>query len=470
MYKLLIVAACCLPVQAFAIEKVNVSELLDRYAANQDKLVSFIAKTEEVYRIQWSNKDRPDLMRKTTEVRVDSKKTHMFYRVWGDLPTLDAPTPIKEAKNWVDLWDGKRSILYYYRISQDYKFAEISTDERHSKTNINILHKGTPFLGIRYSDREQRIDSVLRQVDTISVRKELEQVGSVACYVIDAITTSGTYTVWLDPQHGYQIARAEIRLRPNDRYRNIPLKDNEDDSLSVRNIRFENINGIWIPMEADIYATSIRQGSSRVRSTGHHKITQITLNPDHEALGSFVPVVENGTEVYDRDSGAEYTWQDRMKFVVDERDGSIRYVPKEWSILVGVGKPLPKFEGIKLKLSYEQTKDRAILLCFFDMNQRPSRHCVGQLAQRAAGLKEKGVTVAAVQTSQVAENTLNEWTKKRNIPFPVGAITGDIEKTRFAWGVRSLPWLILTDKQHVVTAEGFTPAELEEKLGDNSKH
>jgi len=452
------------------IEKLSVSELLDRYAANQDQLISFIAKTEEVHRVQWSNKERPDFSRKTTEVRVDSKKTHMFYRVWRDLPTLDAPTPIEEARNWVDLWDGKRSILYYYRISQDYKFAEISTDEIRAKANINIWHKGTPFLGIRYSDYEQRIDSVLRQADTISVRKELEQVGSVACYVIDANTTSGTYTVWFDPQHGYQIARAEIRLGPNDRYRNRPLKDNEDDSLSVRNIRFENIDGVWIAMEADKYATSIRQGSSRVRSTGHHKITQITLNPDHEALGSFIPVVENGTEVYDIDAGVSYTWRDGMKFVVDEWDGSIRYVPKEWSILVGVGKPLPQLEGIKLNLSDEQTKDKAILLCFFDMNQRPSRYCIKQLAQKAAGLKEKGIIVAAVQTSQVTEKTLNEWTKKRNTPFPVGAITADIEKTRFAWGVRSLPWLILTDKQHVVTAEGFTLDELNEKLGNNPKH
>ena len=128
------------------------------------------------------------------------------------------------------------------------------------------------------------------------------------------------------------------------------------------------------------------------------------------------------------------------------------------------------FEGIKLNLSTKKTKDRAILLCFFDMNQRPSRYCVRQLAQKAARLKEKGVIVAAVQTSQVTEKTLNEWIKKYNIPFLVGAITADTEKTRFAWGLYALPRLILTDKQHVVTAEGFTVAELDEKLDNNSKH
>ena len=43
-------------------------------------------------------------------------------------------------------------------------------------------------------------------------------------------------------------------------------------------------------------------------------------------------------------------------------------------------------------------------------------------------------------------------------------IQADEEKTRFAWGVRSLPWLILTDNRHVVIAAGFRLSELDEKI------
>jgi len=43
-------------------------------------------------------------------------------------------------------------------------------------------------------------------------------------------------------------------------------------------------------------------------------------------------------------------------------------------------------------------------------------------------------------------------------------IEGDEEKIRFAWGVKALPWLILTDKQHIVQAEGFNINELDEKI------
>ncbi len=78
----------------------------------------------------------------------------------------------------------------------------------------------------------------------------------------------------------------------------------------------------------------------------------------------------------------------------------------------------------------------------------------------------------AVQASKVSEKTLNGWIKKNNILFPVGMITADIKKTRFAWGVRSLPWLILTDKEHIVSAEGFALEEMGEriKVAGGEKH
>jgi hypothetical protein len=38
------------------------------------------------------------------------------------------------------------------------------------------------------------------------------------------------------------------------------------------------------------------------------------------------------------------------------------------------------------------------------------------------------------------------------------------EETKLNWGVKSLPWLILTDKNHVVTAEGFSINELDERV------
>ena len=129
-----------------------------------------------------------------------------------------------------------------------------------------------------------------------------------------------------------------------------------------------------------------------------------------------------------------------------------------------VGRPLPGFDGIKIDLAANRTKEKMILVCFFDMNQRPSRNCIQQLSKRAQELKAKDIVVVAVQASKVDENALNEWIKKNNSPFPVGMIEGDVEKTLFNWGVKSLPWLILTDQKHVVRSEGFAFSELDNKL------
>ena len=43
-------------------------------------------------------------------------------------------------------------------------------------------------------------------------------------------------------------------------------------------------------------------------------------------------------------------------------------------------------------------------------------------------------------------------------------IQNDVEKTRFTSGVKALPWLILTDKEHSVQAEGFSINELDGKI------
>jgi hypothetical protein len=128
------------------------------------------------------------------------------------------------------------------------------------------------------------------------------------------------------------------------------------------------------------------------------------------------------------------------------------------------GKPLPEFGGIKIDFQPDHAKDKIMLVCFFDMNQRPSRRCVLQLAEQAKQLREKGVTIIAVQASRVSRKTLADWIEQNNVCLPVGAIEADVAKTRFAWGVRSLPWLILADQGRVVGAEGFGWAELEETM------
>ena len=151
-----------------------------------------------------------------------------------------------------------------------------------------------------------------------------------------------------------------------------------------------------------------------------------------------------------------------VQIVISQRSSSTRYQPKRPPSLVG--RPLPKLNELGVDLSEADTDGKIMLVCFWDMEQRPSRYCINQLAKQAEQLKQKGVIVVAVHASKIDENTLNDLVKKYKIPFAVGIVQGDEEKIRFAWGVRSLPWLILTDRKHIIKSNGFSLGKLNEKI------
>ncbi|MBN1359275.1 MAG: carboxypeptidase regulatory-like domain-containing protein [Sedimentisphaerales bacterium] len=129
-----------------------------------------------------------------------------------------------------------------------------------------------------------------------------------------------------------------------------------------------------------------------------------------------------------------------------------------------LGKPLPEWTDLGLDPLEADARDKMILLCFFDFQQRPSRNAVLQLARQADALAQQGVLVVGVQAPKVEQAELNAWAEQSDVPFPLVRIAADAEATRALWGVKSLPWLILTDSNHIVTAEGFAVAELEKRL------
>ena len=128
------------------------------------------------------------------------------------------------------------------------------------------------------------------------------------------------------------------------------------------------------------------------------------------------------------------------------------------------GKILPELNGFGIKLSPNDTNDKMILVCFFDYENHLSRNCILELNVKEDELKEKDIKVVAVQTSKIDNNVLNEWVNENSFNFTIGVIESDVEQTKFNWGVKASPWLILTDKEHIVQAEGFSITELDEKI------
>ena len=178
---------------------------------------------------------------------------------------------------------------------------------------------------------DERLDAVLHRADRISLRPTMETINGCACYVIDARTEYGEYVVWLDSGHGCQPAKATWEATGGQRYHDKVIPRGDRVTARVDHVRFERIDGVWVPMEADQdsrYIFANREFFSKERS--HFKRTKIVLNPDHDKLGSFDdpltnpaqdPELRSGAKVKvwssnPRSGPARYFWQDGK--VVDE--------------------------------------------------------------------------------------------------------------------------------------------------------
>ena len=461
----------------------TVAELLNKYAETQDKLKSFILKFE-VEGIEGSTSFLRSLRHvgkgkagSFTEIRFDGKRVSRRNRLWGHIGMQPEFTPKNKAKYQSSLWDGK-TFFQYDKVDISQRGGRLHImDFRYDVKRVKEMyetHRRTPLRGFLEGDVE-RVDSILRKADTISVRHETERVGKSQCYIIDAVTRHGKYEVYIDPEHGYNIAKATVERARGDVVFIVDyvLGARERMFSSMENVRFRKIDDIWVPMEADIEFDRTFRNGSFYRSKYHHKRTQFILNPDHDALGSFIPDdIEDGTIVpffanltdgHRYNGSPQYKWSKDAKFVADANGHRVRYYPNEG--LFPVVKTLPKFSYFNLRLSPNQTADKKIVVCFCNLDQPSSQQCVLTLRDRASSLAKKYLIIILVQALPIETKRLNDWASTHNVTFPVGKFgDGIYNEVLKAWGVRSLPWLVLTDKEHVVIAEGFGLGELDDKI------
>ncbi len=137
-------------------------------------------------------------------------------------------------------------------------------------------------------------------------------------------------------------------------------------------------------------------------------------------------------------------------------------VSVSWSALLG--RPLPALADLQIEPAPGTLAGRAVAVCFFDLQERPSRHSVAELLKQSEDLKARSVEAILIQSSAVPPAELRSFVATNRLTFPIGMIRTDEAKTLSTWGVKSRPWLILTDTDHVIRAEGFGVEELSEKL------
>ncbi|MHC4474965.1 MAG: peroxiredoxin family protein [Planctomycetota bacterium] len=474
-------------------------ELLDRYTESQDKLQSIIARGEtSSSAVSLRDDDKEEYASLMfSEFRSDGSR--MYHGKWSLVESRSTDTrdrnsviPERSSRESLRLYDGRYTFHFWRGGRVQIELEKDGGDG--FPTPPPLSYRGRELMGYFFSDGE-RVDSILRRSEKVSVRDKLERVGRSKCYVIDAVTERGRYTLWIDPEHGYNIAKAQKEA--GDRR----LPKGKGESSFLKNVKFEKIDGVWVPMGGDMEFGHQGPGWD-YREKKHHKRREVILNPDHEALRSFYPDgIPSATEVGMGFAGSppdrngltieepgDFLWKPGAQFVVNE---SCRVVRKDDNKhLLPIVKALDIGELVrdfKVAPAPAATKGTHIVLCFWDVNRKQSQQLLLAFRDRQQALAQKGVSVIAVEASGAKTDKVRIWAKENDLPYSLGAfytfyegrmedrdeddddkpvLSETVSDLLAAYRADRLPWLILTDKEHVVTAEGFTLEELEEKINE----
>ena len=150
-----------------------------------------------------------------------------------------------------------------------------------------------------------RMDRILHDPSTrLALRPRQEKVGSAECYVLDVSSRFGRGTLWLDPEHGYNIAQAHFNIRSGDIVDGRPVEAGCDAHYYLRDVTFQLADGVWFPTEGTIESRSDLLLGDRETHRYHHKITDLKLNPDMDAMNAFSTAdIPNGAERFIWQSG-----------------------------------------------------------------------------------------------------------------------------------------------------------------------
>ncbi len=308
-------------------------ELLDKFAASQEALKSFIATYEETAQTDYPNAAPPIKGGSTTlgEVRVDFPRVAERSRNWGVFGGTKAQPQYSSR-----ISDGHWALLYGQQSDAGGAMVMPQSQPRTDITcaaeaiNGSVLRE---FLGVLQAGGKPRFDRKIRGEPTLRVRDRLDPAGWTPspCYVIEAKTQTADYTVWLDPNCGYTLARALHErhfghMRPNGQ----PYQKGESDARTIEKVRWEQRQSVWVPVEATGGHTTTEPGKPAWRLTWHFKLTRFDLDPDHTALRSFMPDdIRDGAKFTlvgeDRQTKGEGTWQKGR--AVDAK-GNVLWMPE----------------------------------------------------------------------------------------------------------------------------------------------
>jgi hypothetical protein len=246
-----------------------------------------------------------------------------------------------------------------------------------------------------------------------------------------------------------------------------------------RNLRFENVPpGTYEGFEVHFLLAGRVEGTVTDGSGKPLRDVEVVVNPP----GYIQKVNEEGRFTSEAAPGADVTvtvrkGRDQVLLITEPfrlQEGEI--VEKNLMVTGGaygagpspVGRQMPVLASLGVGATPDALEGKRVLLCFFDMNQRPSRRFVPELAARARDLEKNNVVTFLIHAGQADKNAVEQWLRERSVPFATGTVSGDTTRLVKDWTVQALPWLVLLDEKLALAATGFDLQQLDENLKGES--
>lgn len=261
----------------------STDQLLDRFAANADShsgsfKIKLENKREVVIRQTDSDFLKPGRRQEhySLDCRWDGYRVRLMThsRVGSGTTTVDFGEQVFYESR---LCDALAQV--YYRkedapqedTTVTYQDTGLSKEDCFNTAVISVL--SWPW-GYFPEEGGARIDAFLRGSPTARVRPKTEVVNNSECHVLEANSRNAKYTIWFDPAHGYNFARLHFE-KPGTR-------------IVVENRLFRKYQAAWVAMETEWEVQIMHLPESDMSYSQKTVVTEFEVDPNHDALRSFV--------------------------------------------------------------------------------------------------------------------------------------------------------------------------------------
>lgn len=295
-------------------------DLLDKYEQAAGVLQTVAMDVDTIASYTDTGSDVAPLWSRTrSELRADQDQIDVATWTWATIKDEYDHPSIDRASYGQRVWDGSKWFDYHSGRKITLSELKIATDRQHREQYVAVGRPDAALAGSLPGDHSPVI-ALLRQAKDLRIKDAMEAVGGNDCHVLEAMTTSGAYSLWINPERGYNISKAVVRKTGDDLYYGEPLSTpppdyrklgisfedgfpvppptpREECLLVLEDVQFAQIDGIWVVVGGTYTQTEILEDARQLISSVRISRNNIVLSPDFTSLGAFMPRVPDGTPV-----------------------------------------------------------------------------------------------------------------------------------------------------------------------------